>query len=246
MSTELGTVTIDRRFRGPAESGNGGYVCGRVAAFLSDPAEVTLRVPPPLEYTMPVEPLDGGSVRVVDGETIVAEGQATTLAVEVPPVVSIEEARDAGSRNPARESPEIHIFPECFTCGPSREVGDGLRIIPGPVTEEAELVADSWTPDDSLVADDGAIPPEIVWAALDCTSYFGGTVRSWAQGGDTPPYVLGRLAASVRRRPEAGEQLVALGWPLGEDGRKFFASSAIVDPDGEAVGVARATWIRIG
>jgi len=42
-------VTIDRRFRGPSDSGNGGYVCGVVAALVGGPAEVTLRSPPPLD-----------------------------------------------------------------------------------------------------------------------------------------------------------------------------------------------------
>jgi hypothetical protein len=242
----VGTVTVDRRFRGPTESGNGGYVCGRVAAFLGDPAEVTLRVPPPLGRAMTVEAAADGSVRLLDGETLVADGRSAALAVDVPAVVSPADAKDASSRNPVRESPELHIFPECFTCGPLREPGDGLRIIPGPVGDGAELAADTWTPHESLATADGMIPPEIVWAALDCTSYFGGTARRWAEDGKPAGYVLGRLAASVLRRPAAGELLVAMGWPLGEEGRKLFSSSAIVDPGGEVLGTARATWIRIG
>ncbi len=42
------TVVIARRYRGPAESGNGGYVCGRLAQHAGGEAEVTLRLPPPL------------------------------------------------------------------------------------------------------------------------------------------------------------------------------------------------------
>ena len=40
--------TIDPRFNGPPGSGNGGYTCGLVAGLLGGPAEVTLRLPPPL------------------------------------------------------------------------------------------------------------------------------------------------------------------------------------------------------
>ena len=43
-----GSLTVARRFCGPPGSGNGGYVCGLIAGFLDGPAEVTLRLPPPL------------------------------------------------------------------------------------------------------------------------------------------------------------------------------------------------------
>lgn len=244
--TTVGSVAIERRYRGPTESGNGGYVCGLVAAFVGDPAEVTLRVPPPLERDLAVEALEDGSVRLVDGGTVVAEARAATLSVDVPAPVSFEEASDAGARSPLREVPTRHAFPECFTCGPKREAGDGLRVIPGPVDGRDELAADTWTPHGSLAGDDGTVPAEIVWAALDCTSYFGGSVRQWMGEGDAPPYVLGRLAASIHRRPVVGERLVAMGWPEGADDRKLFAASAVVDADGETLGIARATWIRIG
>ena len=43
------TMTIPRRFRGPPNSGNGGYVCGMLGRQIAGAAEVTLRAPPPLE-----------------------------------------------------------------------------------------------------------------------------------------------------------------------------------------------------
>ena len=46
-------VVIDRRFRGPPASANGGYTCGLVAAALGTwAAEVNLRVPPPLDVAL--------------------------------------------------------------------------------------------------------------------------------------------------------------------------------------------------
>ncbi len=42
-------VVIERRFRGPADSGHGGYTCGLLAREIPGAAEVSLRVPPPLE-----------------------------------------------------------------------------------------------------------------------------------------------------------------------------------------------------
>jgi len=46
---------IDTRFRGPPQSADGGYVCGRLAAYLGGPVEVTLRRPPPLNQALDVE-----------------------------------------------------------------------------------------------------------------------------------------------------------------------------------------------
>ena len=51
----MATLSIDRRFCGPPGSGNGGYTAGRLAALIGDPAEITLRRPPPLETEMRVE-----------------------------------------------------------------------------------------------------------------------------------------------------------------------------------------------
>ena len=54
------TITIPRRFCGPPDSGNGGYVCGRLASFIDGPAVVRLKVPTPLDEEMEVRPADGG------------------------------------------------------------------------------------------------------------------------------------------------------------------------------------------
>ena len=37
------SITIDKRFRGPPNSGNGGYVCGLIADHIDGSAEITLR-----------------------------------------------------------------------------------------------------------------------------------------------------------------------------------------------------------
>ena len=42
------SVVIEKRFCGPPNSGNGGYVCGLLAAHIEADAEVTLLAPPPL------------------------------------------------------------------------------------------------------------------------------------------------------------------------------------------------------
>src|SRR5438552_14612416 len=42
------SVVIERRFCGPPNSANGGYVCGLLAAHIDGNAEITLLAPPPL------------------------------------------------------------------------------------------------------------------------------------------------------------------------------------------------------
>ena len=51
------SIIISKRYRGPPNSGNGGYVCGRLARHIAGGAEVTLRAPPPLD-----KPLDAGGL----------------------------------------------------------------------------------------------------------------------------------------------------------------------------------------
>ena len=70
------SLVIPSRFCGPPGSGNGGYACGRIAAYVNGPVTVTLRRPPPLATPMAVE-LDGeGSVRIHHGSTLIAEATA--------------------------------------------------------------------------------------------------------------------------------------------------------------------------
>jgi hypothetical protein len=46
-------------------------------------------------------------------------------------VASLVEAQEATARYPLYQG---HPFPTCFTCGPDRAPGDGLRIFPGPLS----------------------------------------------------------------------------------------------------------------
>jgi hypothetical protein len=217
-------IVIARRFRGPSGSGNGGYTCGLVAAALGGgPAEVMLLLPPPLERRLRVEPR-GAGIAVLDGEAVVAEAQPAEVELAVPEPPSFEAAAAAALPEGDLESP----FPECFVCGRAREPRDGLRIFAGPLDG---LVAATWTPAADLCR------PEFVWSALDCPgAYASGAVgRGWA--------VLGRLAARVDAVPEPGERCVVTGWPLGQEGRKCFAGTALHGEGGRLLGVAHAIWI---
>jgi len=226
------TIVIERRFRGPEGSGNGGYTCGRAAALVGASAEVTLRLPPPLDRPLHAR-REEGRVLLFDGDALVAEAVPAELDLELPDPVSIPEAEAARARYAGFEQ---HEFPTCFVCGPDRDEREALRLFPGPV-EGRDLVAAPWTPASWLADEQGLVRPEFVWAALDCPGAF---AVGFAQRGAA---VLGRFAARIGERPRAGEPHVVVGWPLGEDGRKLYAGTAILDATGRALAFARATWI---
>jgi hypothetical protein len=222
----LTTVTIDPRFNGPPGSANGGYTCGVLARVLDAPAEVTLRRPPPLERPLEVVREDG-AVRLLDGEALVAEAVETNVHLAPPAPVDVAGAEQAAARYPGFER---HAFPTCFVCGPDRAEGDGLRIFAGPV-EGREVFAAPWVaPDD--------VRPELVWAALDCP---GAIAVGFPDRGET---LLGRFAVRVDRVPAPGDRCVVVSWPLGEDGRKLYAGTALFSQEGEPLALARATWIE--
>jgi len=213
-------IVIDSRFRGPDDSGNGGYTCGVIARERGgEELEVTLRLPPPLDEWLRLD--DDG--RVWDDHALVAEVREGAVELEPPPPVGWDEA--VAAQAPDLDSP----FPHCFVCGHAR--ADGLHIHAGAV-EGRELVAAPW----QVAAD--TVGPEFVWAALDCPgAYATGVLGRGA-------IVLGRLTARIERVPEAGERCVVVGWPLESDGRKHGAGTALFTDAGDLLGLARALWIE--
>lgn len=220
------TVSIARRFRGPRTSGNGGYSAGlfAVAAGLGA-AEVTLRLPPPLETALRLEG-DGEGWVVRAGDDLVAEVRPADPSLEPPAAPTWEEAAVAAHGAANFDSPE---FAECFVCG-TRPEADGLEIHAGRVAGRDGLVAAPWLARD--------VAPEIVWAAIDCPGAY--AINAGARGGP----VLARITAHVHRLPREGERCVVVGWPLGEDGRKLHAGTALYGDDGRPIAVARQLWIE--
>ena len=230
------TVIIPRRFRGPPESGNGGYSCGVVGTLLDGPAEVTLRLPPPLDSPMDVVRTADG-LHVTAGGRLVAEARPATVALEAPPAPSLEQATAASARFPWREN---HMYPTCFVCGPERAPGDGLCIYPGPV-EGRDIAAAPFVPDPTLGDADGRMRPEVMWAALDCPSWFGFHCFQPFDG----VILLGRLAGRIDARPRIGDRCISVGWSIGREGRKIRCGSALYSRDGELLAVGEATWIGV-
>ena len=240
MLAWMPVLTIDSRFCGPPRMGNGGYVCGRLAAFVASPTvEVTLMRPTRLDRALPVEIGEDGTVLLRDGDTEIARARPAELDLEAPRPVFRPEAVEASTRYVGFTA---HAFPKCFVCGPERAAGDGLRIFPGALGDHGDVVAAPWTPHPSLAEDDGAgIPPAFVWAALDCPGAF-----ALMAGGDAgKPMLLGRLTARVDKTVSPGEACVVVAWRIGEDGRKLIAGSAVYGEDGSLRGLGRAIWFVV-
>jgi hypothetical protein len=228
-----GTVVVESRFQGPPTSGNGGYVCGRLAAFLDGAVAVRLREPPPLEVPLSVQRTDDGAALTYEGRTIAA-ARPVVLPLEPSAPPTTEQAAQASRSYRGFES---HWFPSCFVCGPEREPGDGLRIFPGAVAG-ADMVACRWTPDATLGDGAGRVRPEFLWAALDCPGGF--AFEAPAEG----VILLGELAVALDGDVAVGEPCVVVGWETRRDGRKHHTGTAIYDASGACRGVGRAIWLE--
>lgn len=230
----IDSLTISPRFQGPPRSGNGGYVCGRIADRLQGTVSVRLKAPPPLDTPLRLES-DDTSARLFEGATLIGQAHSATLALQPPAAPSYEEAQVASRAVlGARE----HPFPHCFVCGPARTAGDGLCILPGPIANG--VVGAPWLPDASLADAEGLVQREFLWAALDCTSGF--SVLPLPEG---VSMVLGEFCVTIEGSVRPGERCVVTGWPLGHEGRKRTAGSAVHGDDGRLIARAQAVWVEV-
>lgn len=241
MSAAIGygwrVVTIPAQFNGPDGSGNGGWVCGLVAAQLPadnpDPIEVKLSAPPPLDVPLQWRTTADTIALFDSSETTIASATRGAFAASPPAAPSVEQAHTGMEKY---EGHVAHPFSRCFTCGPQREVGDGLRIFSGQY--EPGSTAALWNPHRAFADDDGHINSNVVWAALDCPG-------GWAADVGASPAVLGTMTARVIRRPEAGEPCVTRGVLMSQQGRKCVTATALYTHEHELLGHAEQVWIRI-
>ena len=250
MTPETG-ILVPRRFCGPPSSGNGGWTAGALAAAAVDHPDradpwpaitVQLRRPPPLDTELPVSVEDGWTLASYDGSPIAKAKPAGTGPTEVPPV-SADEAHRATTGYRGHLS---HPFPTCFSCGPDREQGDGLRIFPGDVPgDELGRVAAPWTPHPSVAEDwhayqeparEASLP--VTWAALDC-------VGGWSTDIEERPMVLGTITLRLDALPRIGEEHVLVGAARGSEGRKTFTAATLYDSSGSVVATAEHVWITV-
>jgi len=227
------TLSVPRRFNGPLESGQGGYCSALLAELVDGTAEVTLRSPVPLDTALEVARDEDGVVRLLDGETLVAEAVPVDLNVEVPEAVSPPEARAARERYLGSSE---DMFSRCFVCGSARD--DALGVFAGTV-DGRDAVASTWTPPEWTTGDSGGVADEFLWAVMDCPTYF-----AVYTDGDLPVSFLGQMAARIDSPVRVGEEHVVMAWPISAEGRKRQAGAAVVSGDGEVRAVARALMIE--
>lgn len=229
------TIVVPARFNGPLDSGNGGYSGGVFAAVLGvDTAEVSLRSPVPLDTPLEVDRTGVDGLRIVDGETTIAEvRRVPRLELDLPPPVGADEARLASR---GYRAPDDGPFSRCFVCGPARE--DSFGVFAGPVAGR-DLVASPWTPPPWTAGEDGDVRPEFAWAVLDCPTYFAAHT-----GPGMPLSMLVRQSVEQRAPIAAGAEHVAIAWSLGAEGRKHRAASAILSAAGEPLAVAQALLVE--
>ncbi|MGL5816488.1 MAG: hypothetical protein ACRCYR_02920 [Phycicoccus sp.] len=247
-------VVIPKRFCGPPESGNGGWVGGLLAGLLPpsprptrpDPpmqadgsavVSVRLAAPPPLDRALTVVTGDDDgthsssappSVRLLDGATLVATAAPSGFADDqLPGPATMAEARAA---EPVWEGRAGHPFPTCLVCGTARRPEDGLGLRPGPLGDGSGRYATTWVP--------GEVDEPFVWAALDCPG-------GWSAGIAGRPMVLGTMTAQLLGRPASGEPHVVTAWSRGSRGRLHLAGTALHSADGRLLARAESVWVAV-
>ena len=241
------TVVIPSRFRGPPQSGNGGYVSGVFAELLPHQPgapEITLRSPIPLDRTMTVK--KGSSetlgVDVFDDETLIAECRLIDspffdfIVPPCPDPVQIEAAMPSSLAFTPNINPLLPnqkgFHPISFCCGVEAEYG--LHVYPAP--HHHGHYAALWKTKDTWAVD-GKVPASFLWTAMDCPAQFAFMNASIRTG------LMGRMSAEILALPKAGATLIVSAWTIAVQGKKHFAGAALFDETGEQIARATTLWI---
>jgi hypothetical protein len=77
-------IVINHQFRGPPNSGNGGYVCGIVGREIEGAATVALRALIPLDTSLQLEGGEGVVLLTGQDGTLIAQGSPSATALPDP------------------------------------------------------------------------------------------------------------------------------------------------------------------
>jgi hypothetical protein len=225
-------LCVAARFAGATPGfANGGVIAGSLVDRLGGAASGTIAVrlwrPVPLDTGLDLHREDDGIVLGRDGQ-LLATARPDPVSPPTGRPVGLEEA--VGSR--PLIPPTTHPAPGCFVCGPLHPAG--LALQPGAVA--ADVAATVWRPPAEFADGAGRIPSPIVWAALDCPSWYGA-----ARGRSA---LLGAITGRQFRPLLAGTPVVVTGWRVASEGRKTHGGAAIRTPDGRLVAAASTIWIH--
>lgn len=244
------SLVVKERFRGPPVSGNGGYVGGLFSTVIDAAGkgnvEVTLRSPIPLDQTLTVNYQSDEMATITQGDTLIAEVRAEDFQMEVPSPPdwqAVEAAADSSFSFGENLNDQFvgrqGFHPICFCCG--AEHAEGLGVYAAPIGNadagQRATVAAIWPTQQAWADEDGYIPIEYMWTAMDCPSqfaYLAGGIRTG---------LLGRISARVHEQPKAAETLMVVAWTIEVQGKKHFAGSAIFDRAGKCYSEAKTVWI---
>ncbi|MGA9575154.1 MAG: hypothetical protein WBS20_14545 [Lysobacterales bacterium] len=239
---ETEAIIIDRRFRGPPSSGNGGYSCAMIGRYIDGPAAVRLLVPPPLDTPLEVRRKDDVVeliYRDENGDITVGSARPASVEPDIPEAPDFATAEAASRRYRGFIH---HFYPGCYVCGPERAHGDGLRIFAGPVEPgrgPEGMVAAAWVPDATLADAAGNVAPEHMWAALDCPGAY-----AFPEPQERA-LLLGELAVSIKGSVSVAEKCVVIGWEISRQGRRHFTGTALFGASGSCRGAGLATWFEV-
>jgi|TARA_B110000977_G_C11075559_1_gene491041 hypothetical protein len=244
------SIIIESKFRGPPDSGNGGYISGAFARHLvspddgvNDAVQVTLRAPTPLDEPLQVITIDEKHLDVKNGDLLIAQVERAELSMNVPKPPEYDVAAAAVNGSPSLK-PGLNsvvpgglgFHPICFCCGADVDATEGLRIFAAPV-QGFDGVAAAWQPDPCFADEDGFLPSEIIWAALDCPGQFAFMKEGIRTG------LLGRMTAEMLLPVAAAERIVIIGWCIAVEGKKHFAGTAMFNQQGECCAMSKQVWI---
>ncbi|MCW2928429.1 MAG: hypothetical protein JWM86_2397 [Thermoleophilia bacterium] len=259
MSPAATSITIPAWANGPDGSGNGGWTAGLLAGQLAQAPRgvaVSLRVPPPLDRALRIEPAGDGGITLWDDATeepvLVASADPEDVELQVPDVVrgiSLARAQVATTNFPFRDQ---HPFPRCVSCGTARDpelpalhLHAGLVpacVILDDAGELTPVFAAPWTPSIDMADGDDLTTASVAarWSALDCPS-----AAPVADPEAENPVVLARIAVRLDAEVSIGHPHIVAAWRLAVDGRKRWTASVLMDADGDVLGIARALWIEV-
>ena len=230
-------IVVVQQFRGPPNSGNGGYVCGLLASQFDGPVTAMLRAPPPLDTPLDLMVEDGVARILGPDGTLIGEAKAGDAAAlpSPPPPPTLAAATTAAPGFPGLHRP---FHPVCFTCGDQLDEGFGLRVFAGQVEGmDPGIVAGPWVPHANFADAEGLAPVEVVWAALDCPGSVAWVVSEGGGG------LLGTMTGEILRRPAIGEETIVVAWPIEQSGRKRLSGTALFSAKGELMARSHQIWI---
>ncbi|RDI55748.1 hypothetical protein [Nocardia mexicana] len=235
--TDTETVTLPEHVHGYPDVAFGGYVAGMLAQRTESPVvRVDFRSIVPVATEVGFGATDTGwALTAADGRLLV-EAAPADLTIETPTPPSWAEAKLASD---AAVSTGGRPITDCYGCGAACAPGRGLRLFPWQMPDR-ELIAAAWQPDPGLADENGVLPPEVVWSALDCPGGIAGIQLSGMRYGA----FTAALTATQWQPVRAEHEYISYAWPIRADGRKHTVGVALSTLGGDLCAYAEALWIE--